>query len=276
MAQLEQAESSEKQQGDAQRPVCPEVNQARKAASGLCSGPGSTRRKELREILQSSSHLSCATHFAAVQKTPSGPGLLTGPQEPEMLQQSRKVLSFTLHREWLLAVSGGDTVNILRLLDQDPSLFNAADPVTGFSALHWLAKHGNQKSFVEVVSHAQEKGCPINVNIRTAIGGFTPLCLAAQQGHALLIEVLVKEYKADTSLRDYSGHKAWQYLQADASRELMELAGALEENSAQLGAHSSDGNDRKDVPANRKAPRPWRRVSVPKFVRKPFDFFRRR
>uniref|UniRef100_A0A803YEG9 Sosondowah ankyrin repeat domain family member D n=1 Tax=Meleagris gallopavo TaxID=9103 RepID=A0A803YEG9_MELGA len=139
-----------------------------------------------------------------------------------MLEQSRKVLSFTLHREWLLAVSGGDTVNILRLLDQDPSLFSAADPVTGFSALHWLAKHGHQKSFVEVISHAQEKGCPINVNIRTAMGGFTPLCLAAQQGHASLIEVLVKEYKADTSLRDYSGRKAWQYLPADASRELME------------------------------------------------------
>lgn len=276
MAQLEQAESSEEQQGDAQRLVCPKVNQTRRAASGLCSGPGSTRRKELREILQHSSRLSCAMHFAAMQKTPNGPGLFTGPKDPEMLEQSRKVLSFTLHREWLLAVSGGDTVNILRLLDQDPSLFSAADPVTGFSALHWLAKHGHQKSFVEVISHAQEKGCPINVNIRTAMGGFTPLCLAAQQGHASLIEVLVKEYKADTSLRDYSGRKAWQYLPADASRELMELVGALEENSAQPRSHKSEGNDHKDVPANRRAPGPWRQVSVPKFVRRAFAFFHRR
>lgn len=273
MAQLEQAESSEEQQGDAQRPVCPEVNQARMAAS---SGPGSTRRKELRKILQSSSRLSCAMHFAAMQKTPSGPGLHTGPQEPAMLEQSRKVLSLTLHREWLLAVAGGDTVNILRLLDKDPSLLNAADPVMGFSALHWLAKHGHQKSFVDVVSHAREKGCPVNVNIRTAVGGFTPLCLAAQQGHALLIEVLVKEYKADINLRDHSGRKAWQYLQANTSRELMELVGALEGNSAQPGTRSSEGNDHKDAPANRRAPRPWRQVSVPELVRRAFAFFRRR
>eukprot|EP00076_Gallus_gallus_P009544 XP_004940892.1 ankyrin repeat domain-containing protein SOWAHD [Gallus gallus] len=278
MAQLEQAESSVEQQaaGDAWRPVCPEVTPARRAASRVCSGPDRNRRKELREILFQSSSLSRNMRFAATQITPSGPGLLKGPEEQEMLEQSPRVLSLTLHREWLLAVAGGDTVNILKMLSQDPSLLNAADPVTGFSALHWLAKHGHQKSFIEVVSHAQEKGCPVNINIRTAMGGFTPLCLAAQQGHASLIEVLVKEYKADTTLRDYSGRQAWQYLRADTSRELMELAGALEEKSAQPGTHSSNSEHRRDVTTNRRAPRPWRQLSVPKFVRRAFAFFRRR
>ncbi|XP_072192143.1 ankyrin repeat domain-containing protein SOWAHD [Excalfactoria chinensis] len=274
MAQLEQAESLVEQQaaGDAQRPVCPEVSQARRSVSRLCSSPSSTQRKELREILLQSSSLS-----HTMQMTSSGPGLFTGPQEQEMLEQRPKVLSFTLHREWLLAMARGDTANILRLLDQDPSLLSAADPVTGFSALHWLAKHGHQKSFSEVISLAQKKGCPINVNIRTTMGGFTPLCLAAQQGHASLIEVLVKEYKADTSLRDHSGRKAWQYLREDTSRELKELAGALEENSAQPGTHNtnSEEKDHKDVAASRRAPRLWRQLSVPKFIRRAFAFFRR-
>uniref|UniRef100_A0A8C2U5E1 Uncharacterized protein n=1 Tax=Coturnix japonica TaxID=93934 RepID=A0A8C2U5E1_COTJA len=245
------------------------VTQARRAVSRLCSGPSSTQRKELREILLQSSSLSQTMCFAAMQMASSGPGLFTGPQEQEVLEQRPRVLSLTLHREWLLAMARGDTVNILRLLDQDPSLLSAADPVTGFSVLHWLAKHGHQKSFAEVISHAQKKGCPINMNIRTTMGGFTPLCLAAQQGHASLIEVLVKEYKADTSLRDHSGRKAWQYLREDTSRELMELAGALEENSAQPGTHSSNcGKDHKDVAAKRRALCHWRQLSVPKFIKK--------
>ncbi|NWX13797.1 SWAHD protein, partial [Aegotheles bennettii] len=147
-----------------------------------------------------------------------------------------------LEHEWLLTVAQGDADHIIRLLDLDPSLLTRKDFVTGFTALHWLAKHGHHESFIRVISHAQKKGYPINVNIPTASGGLTPLHLAALQGHEMLIKVLVGAYGADTSRRDHNGCKAWQYLRADTSRELKELAGALEEDFIQLPSHNTNNN----------------------------------
>ncbi|NWH56315.1 SWAHD protein, partial [Geococcyx californianus] len=147
-----------------------------------------------------------------------------------------------LEHEWLLTATQGDVDNIIRLLDLDPSLLNSKDFVTGFTVLHWLAKHGHYESFIQVISHAQKKGHPVDVNIPTVSGGFTPLHLAAQQGHELLIKVLVGAYGADSSLRDHSGCKAWQYLRADAPRELKELAGASEDDLFQLGSHNTNNN----------------------------------
>ncbi|NXX97170.1 SWAHD protein, partial [Centropus bengalensis] len=147
-----------------------------------------------------------------------------------------------LEHEWLLTAAQGDADNIIRLLDLDPSLLNRKDFVTGFTVLHWLAKHGHYESFIQVMSHAQRKGYPINVNIPTASGGLTPLHLAALQGHELLIKVLVGAYGADSSCRDHNGRKAWQYLRAEAPRELKELAGAFEEDLFQLCSHNTNNN----------------------------------
>ncbi|OXB51939.1 UNVERIFIED_CONTAM: hypothetical protein H355_005529 [Colinus virginianus] len=195
---------------------------------------------------------------AAVQTAASGPGLLAGLQE----QTIPEVPSAALRREWLLAITGGNSDNILKLLEQDPSLMSVADPVMGFTALHWLAKQGQQKTFTEVISRIHEKGCVISVDTRTPKAGLTPLHVAAQQGHVSLVELLLKVYKADTGIRDHSGRKAWQYLPAGTSSELMELAGAL----AVPGSHGTG--------TERRAPRRWRQLSVPKFVRRAFSFFR--
>uniref|UniRef100_A0A8B9PJ92 Sosondowah ankyrin repeat domain family member D n=1 Tax=Apteryx owenii TaxID=8824 RepID=A0A8B9PJ92_APTOW len=194
------------------------------ASGRLSIGPGSTRRKELKEILLQS----------------NGPGS----QEPQP-EPSPEVLSLALdplEHEWLLTVAQGDAESILRLLDLDPSLLTRKDFVTGFTALHWLAKHGHHESLIRVISHAQKKGYPVNVDIPAASGGLTPLHLAALQGHEMLIKVLVGAYGADPSRRDHSGRKAWQYLRADAPRELKELAGALEEDLAELGACNTNNN----------------------------------
>ncbi|NXH15068.1 SWAHD protein, partial [Bucco capensis] len=145
-----------------------------------------------------------------------------------------------LEHEWMLTVAQGDADSIIRLLDLDPSLLNRKDFVTGFTALHWLAKHGHYASFIQVISHAQKKGYPFNVNIPTASGGFTPLHLAAMQGHELLIKVLVGAYGADASCRDHNGRKAWQYLRADSSKELKDLVGALEDDLVQLRSHNTN------------------------------------
>ncbi|NXL93243.1 SWAHD protein, partial [Alectura lathami] len=145
-----------------------------------------------------------------------------------------------LHQKWQLTVAQGDTENILSLLDQEPGLLTRKDFVTGFTALHWLAKLGHHDSLIKVISHAQKKGYPVNVNIRTASSGLTPLHLAAQHGHELLIKALVRDYGADTSQRDYNGCTAWQYLRADTSRELMELAGAPEKGMTQVNSCNSN------------------------------------
>ncbi|NWV20240.1 SWAHD protein, partial [Origma solitaria] len=147
-----------------------------------------------------------------------------------------------LEHAWLLTVAQGDADSIIKLLDLDPSLLTRRDFVTGFTALHWLAKHGNHENFIQVISHAQKKGYPVNVNIPTASGGLTPLHLAALQGHEVLIKVLVGAYGADTTCRDHNGRKAWQYLPADTSRDLKELAGALEEDLILLYSHNTNNN----------------------------------
>ncbi|XP_051486160.1 ankyrin repeat domain-containing protein SOWAHD isoform X2 [Apus apus] len=211
----------------------------------LSISPGSTRRKELKEILLQSNSPSSTMRLATAQKTSNSSSLLAGQHQELKPEQNPEVLSLALdplEHEWLLTVAEGDADNIIRLLDLDPSLLTRKDFVTGFTALHWLAKHGHHESFIQVISHAQRKGYPVNVNIPTASGGLTPLHLATLQGHELLIKLLVGAYGADTSLRDHNGRKAWQYLRADTSRELKELAGALEDDLVQLCSHNTNNN----------------------------------
>ncbi|XP_010567257.1 PREDICTED: ankyrin repeat domain-containing protein SOWAHD isoform X1 [Haliaeetus leucocephalus] len=227
-----------------------------RTAGRLSVSPSSTRRKELKEILLQSNSPGSSMRFATAQKTSNSSSLLAGPHQEQKPEQSPEVLSLALdplEHEWLLTVAQGDADNIVRLMDLDPSLLTRKDFVTGFTALHWLAKHGRHESFIQVMSHAQKNGYPVNVNIPTASGGLTPLHLAALQGHELLIKVLVGAYGADTSRRDHNGRKAWQYLRADTSRELKELAGALEEDLVQLGSHNTNNNwragtDKQTVP----------------------------
>ncbi|XP_010287464.1 PREDICTED: ankyrin repeat domain-containing protein SOWAHD, partial [Phaethon lepturus] len=155
----------------------------------------------------------------------------------------------------LLPVAQGDADNIVRLLDLDPSLLTRKDFVTGFTALHWLAKHGHHESFI--------------------------------QGHELLIKVLVGAYGADASRRDHNGRKAWQYLRADTPRELKELAGALEEDLVQLRSHNTNNNckssrearagrDCVDAGAKGKAQHSWNLSTLRDFVRQAFTFFQER
>uniref|UniRef100_A0A7M4EDX3 Sosondowah ankyrin repeat domain family member D n=1 Tax=Crocodylus porosus TaxID=8502 RepID=A0A7M4EDX3_CROPO len=186
-------------------------------------GPGSYRRRGLKEVLLQSNGAE-----GAMWLSPEELALALDP----------------LEHEWVLTVAQGESESILRLLDMDGSLLSRRDFVTGFTALHWLAKHGRHEDLIKVISHAQTKGYPVDVNIPAASGGLTPLHLACLQGHEMVIKVLVGAYGADTRRRDHSGHQAWKYLKADSSQELKELAGALEEDLAQLGACNTNNNCR--------------------------------
>ncbi|XP_009887639.1 PREDICTED: ankyrin repeat domain-containing protein SOWAHD [Charadrius vociferus] len=229
-----------------------------RTAGRLSVGPGSTRRKELKEILLQSNSPGSTKRFSTTQKTSNSSSLLAGPHQEQKSEQSPEVLSLALdplEHEWLLTVAQGDADNIVRLLDLDPSLLTRKDFVTGFTALHWLAKHGHHERFI--------------------------------QGHELLIKVLVGAYGADTSCRDHNGRKAWQYLRADTSRELKELAGALEEDLVQLCSHNTNNNckssrearagrDCVDSGAEGKAQRSWGLSTLRDIVRQAFTFFQER
>uniref|UniRef100_A0A8C3NG25 Uncharacterized protein n=1 Tax=Geospiza parvula TaxID=87175 RepID=A0A8C3NG25_GEOPR len=208
-------------------------------------------------------------------------------QKPEQSPDLLPLVLDPLEHAWLLTVAEGDADSIIKLLDLDPSLLTRRDFVTGFTALHWLAKHGHHESFIQVISHAQKKGYPVNMNIPTASGGLTPLHLAALQGHEVLIKVLVGAYGADTTCRDHNGRKAWQYLPADTSRDLKELAGALEEDLVQLHSHNTNNNckssrepgagqDCVDSGAEGKAQHSWGLSTLRGFVRQAFAFFHER
>ncbi|RLW02520.1 hypothetical protein DV515_00007109 [Chloebia gouldiae] len=216
-----------------------------KAPLGDIQAEHSKENNELKEILLQSNSPGSTLRFAAAQKTSSSSSLPAGLHQEQKPEQSPDLLPLVLdplEHAWLLTVAEGDADSIIKLLDLDPSLLTRRDFVTGFTALHWLAKHGHHESFIQVISHAQKKGYPVNMNIPTASGGLTPLHLAALQGHEVLIKVLVGAYGADTTCRDHNGRKAWQYLPAHTSRDLKELAGALEEDLVQLHSHNTNNN----------------------------------
>ncbi|XP_060105961.1 ankyrin repeat domain-containing protein SOWAHD isoform X2 [Heteronotia binoei] len=207
----------------------------------LSAAGSSTRRKGLKEILLQSSEAK-PVWLAALLKGEVPDGQQGHDPLVEANLEDLSLVLDPLEHEWMLTVAQGDARSILRLLDQDPSLLSRTDFVTGFTVLHWLAKHGHHEDLIEVITFAEKQRYPVDVNIFTASGRLTPLHLAALQGHEMVIKVLVGAYGANTSLRDHNGRQAWQYLRADAPRELKELLGACEEDVAFQGVFNTNNN----------------------------------
>lgn len=159
-----------------------------------------------------------------------------------------------LEHEWMLTAAEGQYDSIIGPLTSDPSLLYRKDFVTGFSAIHWLAKHGKHEDLIQLMQFAEAQGLPVDINAR-ASGGLTPLHIAAMQGHEMLIKVLVGAFGADVHLRDHNGRKAWQYLRTNASPQIKELSGALEEDVANLASLNKNNNSRSSKRASKRAPR---------------------
>ncbi|XP_020830804.1 ankyrin repeat domain-containing protein SOWAHD [Phascolarctos cinereus] len=148
---------------------------------------------------------------------------------------------------WMLAAAEGRFEALQELLEAEPALLNRVDPVTGYSALHWLAKHGSHEGLILVHDFARSQGLSLDVSAPGS-GGLTPLHLAAQQGHDMVIKVLVGALGADSSRRDHSGHRACHYLRPDAPPGLRELAGAEESEEPQRAATATAGSVRRRGP----------------------------
>ncbi|XP_063166353.1 ankyrin repeat domain-containing protein SOWAHB [Candoia aspera] len=123
---------------------------------------------------------------------------------------------------WLVKVATGSWMQAQVLLREDPHLALRRDFISGFTVLHWLAKHGNAQVLQDFVTGAREAGIVLDVNVRSGCG-YTPLHLAAIHSHPLVMKILVQRLRCQTQARDSTGKKPWQYLSASVSGEIWQL-----------------------------------------------------
>jgi len=109
-------------------------------------------------------------------------------------------------KKWMVAAAKGDYQTAAKMLSDEPKLVKAKDFTSGFTALHWAAKHGNS-DLVKLLAGTYNAAVNAKSN-----GGYTPLHLAAQSNQEEVFDLLVQAYKADANARDYSGKKARQYM----------------------------------------------------------------
>ncbi|XP_072479993.1 ankyrin repeat domain-containing protein SOWAHB [Notamacropus eugenii] len=127
--------------------------------------------------------------------------------------------------EWIVRIASGSWRKALTLFWEDPQLALRKDFLTGYTALHWIAKHGALHALQELVKGAQKAGIVLDVNVRSSCG-YTPLHLAALHGHHGIIKLLVQKLESRVNVRDSSGKKPWQYLTSNTTGEIWQLLGA--------------------------------------------------
>ncbi|XP_074155727.1 ankyrin repeat domain-containing protein SOWAHC [Sminthopsis crassicaudata] len=145
-----------------------------------------------------------------------------------------------LEHAWMLSASDGKWDSLEGLLTCEPGLLAKRDFITGFTCLHWAAKHGKQELLAMLVNFANKHQLPVNINARTS-AGYTALHLAAMHGHVEVVKLLVGAYDADVDIRDYSGKKASQYLSQSIAEEIKNLVGALEDDEGESASESVGG-----------------------------------
>ncbi|NXB59030.1 SWAHB protein, partial [Struthidea cinerea] len=123
---------------------------------------------------------------------------------------------------WLVAVSAGCWAQVRALFLEEPELALQRDFISGFTVLHWLAKHGDGPGLQELAAAARQVGLALDVDARSGCG-YTPLHLAAIHGHQLVIKVLVLQLGCQVQVRDGSGRRPWEYLGSSTSGEIWQL-----------------------------------------------------
>ncbi|TKS84111.1 Ankyrin repeat domain-containing protein SOWAHB [Collichthys lucidus] len=126
---------------------------------------------------------------------------------------------------WLVKGAAGAWPDIYSLFREDSSLLNRRDFISGFTVLHWIAKHGDHRVLNTLWYGVEKAGMTFDINARSA-SGHTPLHIAAIHGHKNIMRLLVSKFNADVKLRDTAGKKPWQYLNRTTSSDVFQLLGA--------------------------------------------------
>ncbi|XP_067430613.1 ankyrin repeat domain-containing protein SOWAHB-like [Thunnus thynnus] len=140
---------------------------------------------------------------------------------------------------WLVKGAEGIWPDIYSLFREDSSLLNRRDFISGFTVLHWIAKHGDHRVLNTLWYGVQKAGLTFDINARSS-GGYTPLHIAAIHGNKNIMRLLVKKFSADVKLRDTAGKRPWQYLSRTAPPDIFQLLGAPAR--ASLGEGAGAGN----------------------------------
>ncbi|KAG8515189.1 Ankyrin repeat domain-containing protein SOWAHB [Galemys pyrenaicus] len=146
------------------------------------------------------------------------------PHRPSQHKSSLVPLDAREH-EWIVRLASGSWIQVLALFWEEPQLALHKDFLTGYTALHWIAKHGDPMALEALVSGAQKAGIVLDVNVKSSCG-YTPLHLAVIHGHQGVIKLLVQRLASQVNVRDHSGKKPWQYLTSNTSGEIWQLLGA--------------------------------------------------
>lgn len=145
-----------------------------------------------------------------------------------------------LEHEWMMCASDAEWSSLHRLLLSEPSLVLRKDFVSGFTCLHWAAKHDKPELLALIVNFAKQHNIGVSVDVRSNCG-YTPLHIAAMHNHMEVVKLLVGAYDADVDIRDYSGKKACQYLTLNTSVDIRDIIGAYERSESENPDHGGRG-----------------------------------
>lgn len=142
---------------------------------------------------------------------------------------------------WLVKGAAGAWPDIYSLFREDTSLLNRQDFISGFTVLHWIAKHGDHRVLNTLWYGVQKAGLTFDMNAKSACG-HTPLHIAAMHGHRNMMRLLVKKFNADVKLRDTAGKRPWQYLSCSEPPDIFQLLGAPPRRPAGGGDRKEDSS----------------------------------
>jgi len=129
-------------------------------------------------------------------------------------------------KDWLLAAAKNNITALHSMMKSTPSLLPVTDPYSGYSVIHWAAKHDNDELIRSLLKDETNYQTVIN---KQSNGGYTPLHIAAINKSHNAFSVLMLTYKADRNIRDHSGKTATSYLKNVITSSL-ELKRNLEKN----------------------------------------------
>ncbi|XP_032666378.1 ankyrin repeat domain-containing protein SOWAHB isoform X2 [Odontomachus brunneus] len=177
------------------------------------TNPGSAEQLSVRERMQRFNRMASETDLPSRPSggttTPTKKRTEKGADEDDSASVASQLDGKS--REWLVRAAQGDYQALAKLATEEPRLtrLKAQDPTSGYTALHWGAKHGDE-NIVKLIAGTY-KDYIKSVN-ETTNGGYTPLHIAMQFDHENIFNLLVQVYGANQDVRDHSGKKARQYL----------------------------------------------------------------